>query len=140
LNARDAKAGNLRITDVCDTLLPCNRAVIFVMPYYPLDNVKQISHNGEKYVEVKNMARTAMINARTERELKKEVEGILQSLGLSTTEAINIFFRQVKLRRGLPFPVEIPNDETLKVFRDSEAGHGSVACKDADDMFNRLGI
>jgi DNA-damage-inducible protein J len=85
------------------------------------------------------MARTAMINARTEQELKSEVEGILKSLGLSTTEAINIFFRQVKLRRGLPFPVEIPNDETLKVFKDSEKGKGLVECKDADHMFNRLG-
>lgn len=86
------------------------------------------------------MARTAMINARTERELKKEVEGILQSLGMSTTEAINIFFRQIKLRRGLPFPVEIPNDETQKVFQDSEESKGLVECKDADDMFNRLGV
>lgn len=86
------------------------------------------------------MARTAMINARTERELKKEVEEILKSLGMSTTEAINIFFRQVKLRRGLPFPVEIPNDKTLKVFKDSEEGKGLVKCKDADDMFNRLGV
>jgi DNA-damage-inducible protein J len=81
-----------------------------------------------------------MINARTERELKKEVEVILKSLGMSTTEAINIFFRQVKLRRGLPFPVEIPNDETLKVFQDSEEGKGLVECKDADDMFERLGV
>jgi DNA-damage-inducible protein J len=94
----------------------------------------------ENKIEVKNMARTAMINARTERELKDEVEGILQSLGMSTTEAINIFFRQVKLRRGLPFPVEIPNDETLKVFQDSEKGKGLVECKDADDMFKRLGV
>lgn len=86
------------------------------------------------------MARTAMINARTERELKKEVEGILKNLGMSTTEAINIFFRQVKLRRGLPFPVEIPNDATLKVFKDSEEGKGLVECNDADDMFNRLGV
>ncbi|MDP1989465.1 MAG: type II toxin-antitoxin system RelB/DinJ family antitoxin [Syntrophales bacterium] len=86
------------------------------------------------------MARTAMINARTERELKKEVEGILQNLGMSTTEAINIFFRQVKLRRGLPFPVEIPNDATLKVFKDSEEGKGLVECEDAEDMFNRLSV
>lgn len=86
------------------------------------------------------MARTAMINARTERELKKEVEGILQSLGMSTTEAINIFFRQVKLRRGLPFPVEIPNEKTLKAFKDSEEGRGLVECIDADDMFDRLGV
>ncbi|MFA5182114.1 MAG: type II toxin-antitoxin system RelB/DinJ family antitoxin [Syntrophales bacterium] len=86
------------------------------------------------------MARTAMINARTERELKKEVEEILKSLGLSTTEAINIFFRQVKLRRGLPFPVEIPNEGTMAVFRDSEEGKGLVECKDTDDMFKRLGV
>ena len=86
------------------------------------------------------MARTAMINARTERELKKEVEEILKSLGISTTEAINIFFRQVKLRRGLPFPVEIPNAETLLVFHESEEGKGLVECKDADDMFERLGV
>ena len=86
------------------------------------------------------MARTAMINARTERELKKEVEEILHDLGISTTEAINIFFRQVKLRRGLPFPVEIPNEATLKVFTDSEEGKGLEECKDADDMFDRLGV
>jgi len=86
------------------------------------------------------MARTAMINARTDRELKKEVEEILESLGLSTTEAINIFFRQVKLRRGLPFPVEIPNQETLTAFRESKEGKGLVECKDADDMFKRLGV
>jgi DNA-damage-inducible protein J len=86
------------------------------------------------------MARTAQINARTEAELKSEVEGILKSLGLSTSEAINIFFRQVRLRRGLPFPVEMPNDETLEVVRDSEEGRGLVKCKDADDMFKRLGV
>jgi DNA-damage-inducible protein J len=84
------------------------------------------------------MARTAMINARTEQELKTEVEDILKALGMSTTEAINIFFKQVKLRRGLPFPVEIPNEETLRTFRDSEAGKGLTECEDADDMFRRL--
>ena len=86
------------------------------------------------------MARTAMINARTERELKNEVQRILKTLGISTTEAINIFFRQVKLRRGLPFPVEIPNEETLKTFRDSEAGKNLVECKDAGEMFRKLDI
>ena len=86
------------------------------------------------------MAKTALINARTERDLKEEVEVILKALGLSTTEAINIFFRQVKMRKGLPFPVEIPNEETLKTFRDSEAGKGLIECKDADDMFKKLGI
>ncbi|MCK9391573.1 MAG: type II toxin-antitoxin system RelB/DinJ family antitoxin [Syntrophales bacterium] len=99
-----------------------------------------MSHNSGKQTEVNNIARTAMINARPERELKEEVEKILKSLGLSTTEAINIFFRQVKLRRGLPFPIEIPNEETIAVFRDSEEGKGLTECKDADEMFKRLGV
>jgi DNA-damage-inducible protein J len=86
------------------------------------------------------MAKTALINARTEPDLKEEVEGILKKLGLSTTEAINIFFHQVKMRKGLPFPVEIPNEETLKTFRDSEAGKGLAECKDADDMFRKLRV
>jgi len=86
------------------------------------------------------MAKTAMINARTEKELKTEVEGILKTLGMSTTEAINIFFKQVKMRRGLPFPVEIPNEETLKTFKDSEEGRGLVESTDADDMFRKLGV
>ena len=72
--------------------------------------------------------------------LKAEVEGILKTLGMSTTEAINIFFKQVKMRKGLPFAVEIPNAETLQTFKDSEAGQGLVLCKNAADMFKKLGI
>jgi len=50
-----------------------------------------------------------MIHARTDAGLKVEVEPILKSLGLSYTEAINLFLNQVRMRKGLPFPVEIPD-------------------------------
>ncbi len=86
------------------------------------------------------MAKSAMIHARTEIELKKEVEEIFAALGLSTTTALNLFFHQVRMRRGLPFSVEIPNEETLKAFNDSDAGKGIVECKSAKDMFRKLGI
>ncbi len=86
------------------------------------------------------MAKSAIIHARTEIELKKEVETIFAALGLSTTAALNLFFHQVKMRRGLPFPVEIPNEETLKTFNDSDAGNGLVGSKSAKEMFRKLGI
>ena len=86
------------------------------------------------------MAKAAIIHARTEIALKKEVESIFAALGLSTTAALNLFFHQVKMRRGLPFPVEIPNEETLKTFRDSDSGKGLVKSKSAKDMFRKLGI
>src|SRR4030042_2029005 len=59
------------------------------------------------------MARTAMIRARITPDLKEEVEFILKRLGLTTTEAINIFFSQVKLQRGLPFEVKIPTSKLV---------------------------
>ncbi len=86
------------------------------------------------------MAKTAMIRARTTPDLKSEVERILKRLGLNTTEAINLFFSQVRLRKGLPFEVKIPNKTTLETFRKTDEGKELVKCKDADDMFKKLGI
>ena len=86
------------------------------------------------------MAKTAMIRARTSPDLKSEVEGILKKLGLTTTEAINLFFSQVKLHKGIPFEVRIPNKTTLKTLKKTDKGKELVKCKDADDMFKKLGI
>jgi len=86
------------------------------------------------------MAKTAMIRARTSPDLKSEVEGILKKLGLTTTQAINLFFSQVKLHKGIPFQIRIPNKTTLKTFKKTDEGNELVKCKDADDMFKKLGI
>jgi len=68
------------------------------------------------------MARTAMIRARTEPALKSEVDRILEELGMTSTEAVNLFYRQVKLQKGLPFDVKIPNKTTLETFRKTDEG------------------
>ena len=52
--------------------------------------------------------KTETVRARVDSELKRESEEVLESLGLTTTEAIRIFLHQVRLRRGLPFPVLRP--------------------------------
>ncbi len=86
------------------------------------------------------MAKTAMVRARIEPGLKRRVEGILRELGLSTTEAITLFYRQVELRNGLPFDVVVPNETTLRTFEATDAGRDLVVCDDADDLFRKLGI
>ncbi len=50
----------------------------------------------------------AVVRARIESSLKKDTENILKSVGLSTTEAIRMFFTQVKLHKGIPFPIIVP--------------------------------
>ncbi len=86
------------------------------------------------------MSKSAMVRARIEPELKREAEEVFDQLGLSVTQAITIFYRQVGLRKGLPFDVVVPTDTTLRTFEDTDAGRGLVVCKDADDMFEKLGI
>ena len=68
------------------------------------------------------MAKSAMIRARVEPGLKHDAEAVLEKLGMSPTEAITLFYRQVKLHRGLPFPVRIPNAETRRAIREARAG------------------
>ena len=84
------------------------------------------------------MSKTAMIRARTEPKLKKEVEFIFGELGLTSTEAINIFYKQVRLRNGIPFEIKIPNKLTRKTFKDSESGKNVTSFKNIDELLKDL--
>ena len=63
------------------------------------------------------MAKTEMIRARVEPELKSQAEEVFSGLGLSPTAAITLFYRQVTLHHGLPFAVKVPNAETIAALR-----------------------
>lgn len=81
-----------------------------------------------------------MVRARVEPGLKDHAETIFHRLGLNTTQAITIFYKQVELRDGLPFDVVVPTLTTKRTFEASKAGRDLVVCADADDMFQKLGI
>ena len=63
--------------------------------------------------------KTSIINARVKPELKGDVEKILSKLGISTTQAITMFFEQIRIKRGIPFPLQLPNDDTLDAMQDA---------------------
>ncbi len=86
------------------------------------------------------MSKTATVRARLEPELKERAETIFHRLGLNATQAITLFYKQVELREGLPFDIAIPNAATKRTFSSTDAGRELVLCKDADDMFKKLGI
>lgn len=86
------------------------------------------------------MNKSATVRARIEPKLKNKAEKVFRELGLSTTQAINLFYRQVELRNGLPFEVVVPNKTTRRTFSDTDAGKDLILCEDADDMFKKLGI
>ncbi len=65
--------------------------------------------------------KTAIINARVKPDLKNEVEQILSRLGITTTQAITMYFEQIKMNKGIPFQLKIPNDETVQAMKDARA-------------------
>lgn len=85
-------------------------------------------------------AKSAVVRARVTPETKIDAEKVLQHLGISVSEAINLFLVQVKLKRSLPFDIEIPNRATARAIRAARAGKGVIESNDADDMFKKLGI
>lgn len=83
------------------------------------------------------MHKVATINARIEPELKTEAENILHTVGLSAAEAIRLFYKQICLKRGLPFEIKIPNKKTLRAMHDADTGKTHKA-KSVDDLFKDL--
>jgi DNA-damage-inducible protein J len=68
------------------------------------------------------MSKTETIRARVEPKLKRDAEAVLKKLGLTSSEAITLFFTQVTLTKGLPFPLRLPNKETRRAIDEARAG------------------
>lgn len=82
------------------------------------------------------MSKSATVHARIEPETKKKAEGVLKKLGISPTEAIRIFYKQICLRGGLPFPVLIPNETTKKILEKSSRGEDIQSFDSLEEMFD----
>jgi len=68
------------------------------------------------------MAKSGHISARIDETDKKQAEAVFRKLGISASQAISMFYKQVRLRRGIPFPVELPNETTQQAIQDVREG------------------
>jgi DNA-damage-inducible protein J len=85
------------------------------------------------------MAKSGYVTARVEPELKNSAQVILREVGLTTTEAITLFLRQVVLQRGLPFEARLPNRRTRQAMDELEAGGGERFTGSNAELFASLG-
>ncbi len=85
------------------------------------------------------MPKDTTVRARLEPELKEEGEGILKYLGLSTSDYINIAWRQLIIHQGLPFEMRIPNEETAAAIKEAAADFKADRLKrydSTDELFS----
>lgn len=87
------------------------------------------------------MAKTDTLHIRIEPKIKQKAEETLNDLGLSITEAINVFLNQVILQDGIPFEIKKPkyNRETIQAMEDTKKGKNlSKTFDSVEEMFEEL--
>ena len=55
--------------------------------------------------------KTASVNVRIQENIKEEAEKILSQIGLSRAVAIDLFYRQIIMNNGIPFSLNVPNQQ-----------------------------
>jgi DNA-damage-inducible protein J len=84
--------------------------------------------------------KTTVIHTRIDVDLKIGAENVLKQLGLSSSEAVRMFYRQIELNQGIPFDVKIPNKLTAETLSKSARDEDVYQASDVDDLFDQLGI
>ncbi len=59
-------------------------------------------------------SKISTVRARITPDLKESAEDVLVRLGISSSQAINIFYSQIVLHQGLPFPITLETDDIPK--------------------------
>lgn len=84
--------------------------------------------------------KSTTVRARIRPDLKEEAEAILESIGLSTTDAIRLLFTQITLQRGMPFELKLPNDETKAAIDEALQRQNLVSADSATELIDDLEI
>ncbi len=84
--------------------------------------------------------KTAVVSTRVDPVLKENTAKVFERLGLSTSQAITLFLKQVDLRQGLPFPVVLPTEETEAALLDAKMRRNLLTANSPEELFDDLGI
>ena len=60
---------------------------------------------------------------------------MLSRIGISPSEAINVFYRRIVSDKGIPFSLNVPNAETRKAIAEARAGKNLKSYSSTEAMF-----
>jgi len=86
------------------------------------------------------MAATAFVRARVDEAVKNEAAEVLADMGLTVSDVVRIALTKIAKEKVLPFDMRVPNALTAETLAKSERGEDVHSAKDADDLFQQLGI
>ncbi|MGF1679554.1 MAG: type II toxin-antitoxin system RelB/DinJ family antitoxin [Candidatus Methylacidiphilales bacterium] len=81
------------------------------------------------------MSRSAVVHARIDQATKAATEKVLDSLGMTPTEAIRLFYRQIAIRKSFPLELHVPNKLTASVLAKSDKNQNIETFETAADLY-----
>lgn len=73
------------------------------------------------------LTKTANVNVRIQENIKEQAEAILETIGVPRATAIDMFYRQIILNKGIPFSLTIPKDLPVRENMSEEAFNTMMA-------------
>jgi DNA-damage-inducible protein J len=80
------------------------------------------------------MKQNACVNVRVAKNVKTDAESVLSKLGLTMSDAVNIYLRQIALKGGIPFDLTLPNRKTVRAMRDVQQKRNLESFPDIESM------
>ena len=78
------------------------------------------------------------IQARVDSQLKADAERILSTLGMTTTDLMRMTLRQLVMRKGVPFDVRVPNEETMEALEEDMSQKPSSSFEEIKERYLKL--
>ena len=115
-----------------------DKKIAFVCIY----NAQNIQYNVNT---IEMEGKMANLTVRIDEKLKADAESVLSKLGLTASDAIRIFFSQIRNTKGIPFELKLyddPSAETVAAIKQAEkdlkAGKVSRPYDDVDALMTDL--
>ncbi len=68
------------------------------------------------------MTENSVVRARIDANTKAEASAILESIGLTVSDAVRLMLKRVVAEKALPFEPLIPNEETIEAIKAARRG------------------
>ena len=83
------------------------------------------------------MAANALVQARINRAIKKEAAIVLETMGLTVSDAVRLLLTRVAHDHSLPFDPLVPNAKTIEAMKEARRGE-LHAVNTVDDLMAEL--
>jgi DNA-damage-inducible protein J len=85
------------------------------------------------------MTANAVVRARIDERVKEEAAAILETMGLTVSDAVRMMLVRVVAEKALPFDPLVPSAETIEAMKAARRGD-VVTVGDADDLIDDLNV